>query len=52
MKANQNRPKTAAHKKDDDRCDEESKGNFVKKTLEKENINKIDQLLNNVSTLK
>ena len=52
MKANQNRPKTAAHKKDDDRCDEESKGNFVKKTLEKENSHKIDQLLNNVSTLK
>jgi hypothetical protein len=53
MKATRSKPKQAAHKKDDDRpSDEESKGNFVKQTLERENSNKIDQLLNNVSTLK
>jgi hypothetical protein len=35
------KPRNAPHKKDDD-TDEESKGNFVKKTLEKENQQKVD----------
>ena len=38
MKASRAKAKPAAHKKDDDRpADEESKGNFVSKTLQREN---------------
>lgn len=44
--------RSAAPSKKNDDADEESKDDHVKKTLERENKQKVDQLLSNVSAIK
>jgi len=46
------KPISAKHKKDDDNDEESKSRNYVEKTLEKENSDKVNILLQNVSALK